>query len=249
MANWIERVSEPPKLFLAWQAPDHLQYRFRWAVGIIAPHSDGLSLRYFEDGVEFEQHNQGQTYAKLLSYGYKGYPAFSTKRLLHTSGVADVLVRRLPPSTRPDFSEYKKQFRIPSEMNLPLISLLGSTEAKLPSDGFSVVDPLDSNAQYCDLMLEIAGFRYYSDTYTPTINERIEVLAEPDNRYDAGAVKICAGGKKIGNINRLQAPTFLSWINSRSIEGNIERLNGKPTSPRAFIFVRVRPAVATLAAE
>lgn len=46
MGNWIEVASEPRKLFLAWQAPDHMDNRFRWAVGELTARNTGFSFRY-----------------------------------------------------------------------------------------------------------------------------------------------------------------------------------------------------------
>jgi hypothetical protein len=81
VVSWIERAPEPTRLFLAWQAPDHLGERFRWAVGNLerAPAGD-CSLRYLQPGLDFETHNQGRGFDEILRLGYEGYPAFSLKR-------------------------------------------------------------------------------------------------------------------------------------------------------------------------
>lgn len=239
MANWIQRVSEPKKLFLAWQASDHLSERFRWAVGELEATEGVWTLRYFEDGAEFERVNQGRPFSEALALGYQGYPAFPLKRRFHESGVAEAFMRRLPPRNRPDFQEYTQQFRLAPELELSDFSLLGQTEAKLPSDGFSVVDPLDPDADQCDLMLEVAGYRYYNQMHTTKIGQRVEVAPEPDNAKDPNAVQFCVDGRKIGNVNRLQALTFLRWLSKRRVSGVIERLNGKAGRPRAFVFVRI----------
>jgi len=44
MPNWIERIAEPKRLFLAWQAPDHLVDRFRWAVADLVRTEADLEL-------------------------------------------------------------------------------------------------------------------------------------------------------------------------------------------------------------
>src|SRR5262249_38295622 len=102
MPNWIETVSEPTHLFLAWQAPDHMGVRSRWAVGVLERVAGGdCSLRYFRPGVEFETHNQGRSFDEICRLGYEGYPAFSLKRERHPTGVLSALMRRLPPRSRP----------------------------------------------------------------------------------------------------------------------------------------------------
>jgi hypothetical protein len=36
----------------------------------------------------------------------------------------------------------------------------------------------------------------------------VEILPEPENKFDPGAVQVRAHSQKFGNVNRLQAPTF-----------------------------------------
>lgn len=244
MTNWIERFAFPQKLYLAWQAPDHLGDRFRWAVGTIDVVNDQWRLRYLSAGDEFETLNQGRPLPQAIELGYVGYPAFPLKVCEHRDGVEEALMRRVPPRTRPDVVAYKEQFRIPGQLDLPNFAFLAATEAKLPSDGFSVVDPLESTRPNCDLMLEIAGYRYYQsgiDAAQVRAGDIAELCPEPMNQHDPNAVMIQVRGHKVGNINRLQSPTFLTWLRNASLEANIERLNGRADKPRAFVFVRVRP--------
>jgi hypothetical protein len=93
-------------------------------------------------------------------------------------------------------------------------------------------------------MLEVAGFRYYADKLTNPLEVGcdLELLPEPQNEKDSGAVEIRAHGERIGYVNRLQAPTFLKWLAERHVSVTLERLNGSRNHPRAFIFVRVRAA-------
>ena len=243
MENWITRVQEPRALFLAWQAPEHFTERRRWAVGKLTPILEGLELRYFSDA-EFPEFNAGKSAEEMRSLSYQGFPSFDLKQPVHHSGVADAFMRRLPPQSRADFGDFLRQFRLKPDLPLSPLALLARTEAKLPSDGFSIVDPLDPSVQTCDLLLEIAGFHYYvKDHLSLEIGHRVEIEPEPDNEYDSGAVKIGFGSRKIGNINRLQAPTFLRWLKNREVSAVIERLNGEPDKPRAYIFARIRPAI------
>jgi hypothetical protein len=243
MEHWIEHVAEPRKLFLAWQAPDRLKNRFRWAVGLLEPVGYECQLRYLCDGTEFESLNQGRTYEQLVGLGYQGYPVFSLNRKVHRQGVIAAFMRRLPPRSRPDFEDYKRQFRLAPHLDLSDFALLGQTQAKLPSDGFSLVDPLNPETIQCDLVLEVAGFRYYAeDAPGLQATQAIVIKPEPENPYDPKAVQVCAGDVKIGYINRLQTAAFLEWLSHRRVSAVLERLNGKSEQPRAFIFVRVRAA-------
>jgi HIRAN domain len=250
MDNWLENICEPRLLILAWQAPDHLKERFRWAVGEVKPTSDGFSFRYFAPGKEFESRNAGKTFDQIVALGYAGYAAFPVKVREHASGVLEAFNRRLPPRGRSDFSEYMKHFRLKDYSSLSNFTLLGKTEATLPSDGFSIVDPLDGSTSCCDLLLEVAGFRYYANTlgYTVTIGTQVEISPEPENKFDSNAVRFSLNGSTIGYVNRLQATAFHQWIKNNKISAVVERINGKIERPRVFLFVRVRPSDAQIAA-
>jgi hypothetical protein len=242
--NWIERVAEPRRLFLAWQAPDQMNDRYRWAVGTLEPAGDDCTLRYLYSGTEFDRRNPGRTFDQLLGLGYQGYPAFPLRREIHVGGVLSAFMRRLPPRTRSDFEEYKGQFRLPPHLPLTDFTLLGQTEAKLPSDGFSVVDPLNEAIDQCDLMTEVAGYRYYARNVQLAVGDLLTIQAEPENEQDPNAVAIRAANQTIGYINRLQAGAFQVWLRKREVSAVVERLNGRPERPRAFAFIRVRPAPA-----
>lgn len=240
MENWIERACEPRELFLAWQAPDLSGDRFRWAVGLLTRHESGCRLRYFAGGEEFAKFNQGKNFDDLLHAGYTGYPAFKLRPLVHNENVLATLMRRLPPRSRSDFDQYRRGFRLSEKLSLSDFALLGYTEAKLPSDGFSVVDRLSPEADDCDLMIEIAGYRHYAAKRPARPGEPVALVPEPTNKYDKNAVMVCAGDECIGYINRLQTETFLRWLPTRDVSGFVERLNGSADRPSAYIFVRVR---------
>lgn len=251
MVNWIEYHSEPSRLLLAWQAPDHMGNRFRWAVGELALVGKGaaLQLRYFREGDEFAALNDSKPYDSLVKLGYDGYPAFSLKKDIHVEGVDDVFLRRLPPANRPDFVAYKSQFRVPADTQLSLMALLAVTEGKLPSDGFSVVDPLDGDIQCIDLMLEVAGYRHYAKglKHIMTPGLMVDICGEPGNSHDEKAVRFCVDDETIGYVNRLQTGPFHKWMASSQVTAVVERLNGRPERPRLFVFVRVRPREAAAA--
>lgn len=240
--NWITEVSEPDHLILAWQAPDEFKDRTRFAVGILTCRDREVRLRYFSDGDEFARLNPGKTYAQMVGYGYAGYPGFSLDRREHSSGVIEAFMRRLPPRTRSDFAAYEQHLRVRPGTELSDFALLGLSEAYLPSDGFSVVDPLDPDVDQRQLIVEVAGYRYYAtkgEGLLPTVGDMVEVVAEDDNVFDTRAVAVVFQGQKIGNINRLQVETFRAWSAQGRIEATVDRLNGRVDRPRLFLFVRV----------
>ena len=248
MTGFLEAVSEPKRLILAWQSSDLSgSNRYRFAVGQIDPGLE-CTFRYFEAGEEFERHNQGNAFSKMEDLGYLGYPAFDRSRLIHSTGVMEALMRRLPPRSRSDFAAYAARFLLPVDRSLTDVTLLGRTEATLPSDGFSVVDPLDPDLDRCDLLLEVAGFRHYASKVAVREGQIVEVLADPGNEHDPDAVEFRVNGSKFGNVNRLQAATFRRWLTDAHVDGRVERLNGTTERPRAYVFVRVTPKLGRIAA-
>lgn len=239
----IRHIVEPPRLILAWQAPDEFNDRTRFAVGELNPRGDDTAcLRYFGDSEQFAELNPGKTYDQLKSYGYAGYPGFSTEKAEHDAGVIEAFMRRLPPRSRSDFANYIAHLRIAPDASVTDFSLLGLSEAQLPSDGFSLVDPLSVGIEARELICEVAGYRYYArkpDFIAPPIGARIEICPEPENAFDPNAVACQFGGEKIGNINRLQAATYGTWAKQQRVSAVVDRVNGTEERPRLFLFVEI----------
>ena len=80
------------------------------------------------------------------------------------------------------------------------------------------------------------------------IGAKVEMSAEPENKFDANAVRFSLNGSTMGYVNRLQAPAFHQWIKHNKITAVVERINGKVERPRVFLFVRIRPSDAQIAA-
>lgn len=252
MTNLVEHIAEPTRLLLTWQPPDTVRVRHRWAVAEVTqdPRCGTVNFRYITEDEEFRALNQGRGRDEIRALGYAGYPAFSQTRDFHHEGVMEALMRRLPPRSRPDFRDFMMQFRVSPALDISDFALLGRTEAKAPGDGFSLVDPLRPDITRTELLLEIAGYRHYVFALEsrPTVGDKVLLEAEPTNAHDSGAVRIVFLGHTIGYINRLQAPTFLHWLKHGSVRAVIERLNGRPERPRAFIFVSVEAGASQIAA-
>jgi hypothetical protein len=239
MQHRIEHLQEPQRLYLAWQAPDRFGQRFRWAVGVLSRNEAGCSLRYLESGPEFESLNCGRGLDEAKKLGFSGYPGLPLKDRIYGDGVLEALMRRAPPRDRADFSAYLDQFRLSQATQISDFALLAYTGAKLPSDGFSIVDPLDADVDTCERLIEVAGHRYHRTDLR--VDEAVTFQPETNNEADASAVAIYRGGDRIGYVNRLKAPAFRAWLRTRTVTGVIDRVNGTQERPRAFIFVSVRP--------
>lgn len=250
MSQAIKYLAEPKQLLLAWQAPDHLRDRWRWAVGVFDLTGPESNFRYVTADSEFRALNGGRGRDELLALGFLGYPAFSMLRPLHTQGVLPTLMRRLPPRSRSDFGAFLALFGFAPDANPSDFALLSYTGAKLPSDGFSIVDPLDKDTAQADLVTEIAGTRHHlaGERLTAPPEAAVTLTPEPENKFDPAAIRVNLHDKCIGYINRLQSRTLLHWLNTRSVESSIYRLNGSVESPKVFIFIKIRPLKSQIAA-
>lgn len=229
--NIIQHLSEPNHLILAWQSPDldgGPSARKRYSVGDLMRDGDDAVLRYRND-----EETQA---AKAL--GYRGYPAFNLDRPEHVR-VLGAFMRRLPPRERTDFPKYLERFRI-EDRDISDFSLLGYTEAKLPTDGFSIVYPLTEIDFPSEFLLEISGYRKYLDASARmVVGDELELVKEPGNIHDPNAVKFTWDGEVVGYVNRVQAPSVSSWVGKRNIKCVFERRNGTPERPRGYAFLTV----------
>lgn len=246
--DWLEKPIDPTHLLLAWQAPDGQKDRRRWTVGMLWFDRGLLTFRYF-DRAELEALNFGRTEEELRRVGFAGYPAFQYEPgRVYDKDVLSAFLRRLPPATRADFAQYETYFSIRPGSMLPPLTLLGITEARLPSDGFSLVDPLSPDVSEGDAIFEIAGYRYQDVGQAPAIGDRIELSPDPTNEHDPNAIEVLWQGSRIGFVNRLQAVTIGQWLRSREVECSVLRLNGRAGAPRAYAKITVRPKQSEIAA-
>lgn len=241
MDLWIEHACEPARLLLCWEAPPTQRDRNKWVVGAVEKIGGSVVFRYLVDG-EFLAQNFGRTRDQLKEAGYLGYPAFNEERaVVFGEAVQEAFMRRLPPRKRSDFPDYLAQFRLRPDSAASDLALLGSTEARLPSDGFSLINPLDPEAGACDVLVEIAGHRHYNDVQL-RLGDSLELKPDPANPYDANAVRFEAEGLLAGHVSRFQAPAVRAWLAHGNVSAQVARLNGAHDRPKAFAILRYRPA-------
>jgi hypothetical protein len=248
MSQFIEHVVEPDTLLLAWQAPDHMKNRRRWLVARVNVSNAEWTLTYLRER-DFEQANSGASYDEVRKLGYEGYPAFALSEQHHPKSVRAALMRRVPPRTRPDFPVYLAQFGFSGDADVSDAVLLAYTGGKLPSDGFSFAPELQIAMAVGDLIFDLAGTRYYvNESCSVRVGDPLSFRREPENTFDRDAIEVLCRDYRIGYINRLQARAFSYWMDHRSVEASIQRLNGRPGEPKVYAFVRVRPRKEPLAA-
>lgn len=229
MNHMIEHVCEPDRLILTWQARDLDGERKRFGVGDLIRDGENAILEYRSDA-DVDQ-------ARTL--GYEGYPAFKLGVNRHV-GALPTFMRRLPPRERSDFSRYLALFCLSADTMISDFSLLGYTEAKLPSDGFALVSSLSQSCVPSEHLMELAGFRHYPEAVSQLqVGDELIVEPEPNNRVDSNAIVVKRGDLIVGYVNRFQASTFHEWLESDRVQAWVERRNGSPERPRAYMFVRV----------
>lgn len=251
METFVEHIVEPTKLLLVWQAPDHMANRRRWAVACVDVAFESWQLRYFDE-TEFSVANAGASLDEPMELGFEGYPAFyrRAKQAVFTSGVREALMRRLPPRTRADFTEYVRRFGFKDAKNISDAALLAYTEGKLPSDGFSLVGELERSLQVGDIILDVAGARYQSfgEACPALPGEPLSLKREPDNEHDPQAIEIYWKGLKVGYVNRMQAEVVGYWMEHRKVSLVVQRVNGRVGNPKIYAMLKVRPTSERLAA-
>ena len=231
--KYIEHVHEPRRLLLVWQGPEG-STRSRHAVAELVRSADErVQFRYLTGTAEL---------AAAQSEGFINFPAFRKLDQTYDLGVVETFMRRLPPRTRGDYGQYLEQFRLRPETRISEFALLAYTGAKLPSDGFSIVNPLEDVSDICDVLLEVAGFRHVAELSPSEIHEgdTAVFLPEAGNIHDPNAVAIQARGRKIGFVPRQQTLALRQWLKSGALEILVERVNGRPERPLIYLFVRAR---------
>jgi hypothetical protein len=159
--------------------------------------------------------------------------------------VLEALLRRLPSREGSEFASYQKYVRIRPDAQISDFALLAYTEAKLPNDGFSIVDPLGDDFERCERLMEVAGYRHQAKDRTAlSVGSEVSFRFQPENQFDVNAVQVTHEGGCIGYINRLQASEFKRWIAGRRLDAVIDRLNGASDRPTAYLCIRVSPAAA-----
>jgi hypothetical protein len=235
--NVIENIVEPSRLLLVWQGPEGSS-RTRHVIGELSVDSKGeMTLRYSTNHDVLEAARKD---------GFQGHPAFRDVTQIHTSGVAEAFRRRIPPRTRGDFGAYLAQLRLPPDAALSDFALLGYSGARLPSDGLSLLHTFENHSGPFQFVTEVAGFRHNAPLVgllasDLALQEPVSLVPEPANVADPAAVQVTVRGKRIGYVMRgLQKP-MNEWLLRRSIQANVDRINGRPDRPTVYVFMSVGP--------
>jgi hypothetical protein len=232
--NTLRHIAEPSRLLMTWQSLDEdSPDRSRRVVGEVHHGESGeLTFRYLKDSPDF---------IAAREQGFHGFPAFDMKLDEIRKGVAESLLRRLPPATRDDYETFLRLHRLPVPFPGSVLALLGYTGARLPSDGFALVPDFEESNVPCDLIIEVAGLRHVfkGDVAAISPGDPVEFRRDLDNPIEDSAVEILWNGSRIGFVNRAMRKTFCRWLDLHTVQGSVERLNGRPERPLLYIRVEV----------
>lgn len=231
--HFIEHIIEPTKLLLTWQSHDEKQ-RTRYVVAELNSIGSQIHLNYLTDTGDFH---------KARSMGFEYYPAFPDISKIHNN-VLDAFMRRLPPRSRGDFSQYMEGLRLKPETQLSDFALLGYSGGKLPSDGFSIIHPFGNVEGACELLLEAAGFRHIQKNHDNIkLNATVSFVKKFNETLQEESIQIMVDGKHIGYVTRGLLPTFFDWIDKDRIKGAwVEKINGMPGRPTVYVYVQISPS-------
>jgi hypothetical protein len=178
---------------------------------------------------------------KARQRGFDSYPAFQHLYSIHENGVMDALMRRLPPKTRADYPQYLEGFRIrPSDSNnLSDFALLGYTGARLPSDGFGIINPFYQIAEPFEFLLEAAGYRYIPNL-TIDYDAHANFKMDFHDTLQENVIKIFVGDQHIGYVTRALIPYVSEWMQTnRILDAWVEKKNGNPDQPIIYLYMKV----------
>lgn len=228
----IEHTIEPHRLLLVWQAPDGKE-RTRFVVGELLREGDMVTFCYLTQSDDFK---------RARELGFSCYPAFRKTDRVYTEGVMDTFMRRLPPRKRGDFAKYLQQWRLVPDNTPSDFALLAYSGARLPTDGFSIDWPLSEVEAPCELLIEVAGFRYQEDISVAELSVGMPVRFrhEPENIHDRDALAVEWCDRRIGYVKRTQREAVMGWLRDYDVEANIERVNGTKERPVVYLFCRIR---------
>lgn len=219
------------RALLVWQRPlDETGRRDRCAVAELVQQADGVNFRYL-----------GREQLDVAAEaGFSGYPGLPIASGDLSRIASDVLMRRLPPRDRADFSELLVRFGLPADHTYTDLSLLAYTGARLTSDSFSVCETFDGFEGAFSYVFDVAGNRHYFDYNELQLGEAIYFEHEPMNPVDPNAIRLAReSGETVGYVNRIQAQTVRSWLVNGSVDATVFRVNGRLQYPRLFVQTNI----------
>ena len=231
--NRIQNIQEPTILKLVW----NVRGKTRFIVGELENLKGEVILRYFPTSND---------YNRAVEKGFEPLRGFMNPQKEYREGVMDYFMSRITSRDRDDFGLYLETLGFEPNMGDAIsdFALLGYGEGRLPSDGFQVINSFEDAMPAFEFVTEVAA-TMHCDTNDISIDfkfeDPVELVREPDNRFDEFAIKVIINKCHLGYINRIQAKTICTLMDQgHVVSSQLYRKNGRASAPRYFIFVNVQ---------
>jgi len=228
----VEHIFEPSRLVLVWHNSDLSMPHTRRIVGEIIRHGDDYEFQYL---IETED------YKEAVKEGFIAFPAFAEVSGKKYSAALDVFKRRLPPTSREDYSEYLSQYSLPSAFTGSTFALLGYTGARLASDTFELCPDLSDAEAPLDLLFELSGTQHYlSSAEHLKPGDKVDFVCDGNNPHDSFAVKAVVNNQTVGFINRSISKGFCELLSKGKVTASVVRAHHYRKKPRIILLVSFR---------
>lgn len=192
-------------LLLIWKDPET---RRNFSVGKLTK-----STKYI-----FEYCNE---YTQAEAYGWSKLDAFPEDRVYESETLFPVFASRLPDKKRRDISKILEKYEL---LEFDEFELLRKSEARLPIDTYSFIDPIFPDEQTIQRNFFVMGVRHHAPcdgkdcSLLPVINIGDELIfeEEPENEFDVNAIKIQTyAGDVLGYVPRYYNTAILERLNKK----------------------------------
>ncbi len=166
-------------LYLIWKDP---QSRRNFTIGKLG-HGEKYTFEYCKD------------FGIAENYGWTKFEVFPEEKVYESEILFPVFASRLPDRKRRDIDKILEKYGL-SEFDE--FELLRKSEARLPIDTYSFIDPIFPEDETVEREFFVMGIRHHAPcagedcTLLPNVSNGDELIfrREPENKYDSNAICI-----------------------------------------------------------
>lgn len=190
-------------LLLIWKDPET---RRNFSVGKLTK-STNYTFEYCNEFTEAE------------TYGWSKLDAFPENKLYESETLFPVFASRLPDKKRRDIAQILKKYNL---LEFDEFELLRKSEARLPIDTYSFIDPIFPEEETIQRDFYIMGVRHHTPckgkdcSLLPKVNMGDELIFEkdPENEFDVDAIKMKTKNNEVlGYVPRYYNKAVLERLN------------------------------------
>lgn len=220
-------MNKTQKLVLTWKPGPH---RRKTAIGELVQNETKTFFRYIISKTDYES---------LKDKGFVLYYPFDNIEKVYDENVLDAFKSRLPDRRRSDFKKILSYWEI-NDLEISDFNLLKITGARLPTDGFELIDSLEDREPPFEFLFQIAGVCYYEIPENLILGSSLNLMPEPTNEFDKNAVKVLTTDNKlIGYIPSVQSKSvkyFIEKFNVKTIVKNkFENIKDKVIQAKIYV--------------